>query len=126
MLFSPIRVGPVTLKNRISYSPTLTGFASVDGEVTRLILDYYRRLAQGGAGMIFVGSCSVDYPWSRNNYCPLRIDDDRFIFGLNKLAETIQETEPWQLLNYVMPADMVRLMIRLVLPKFLAVSLMEQ
>lgn len=89
-LFSPIQVGPHTLKNRISYSPTLTGFASVEGEVSRLLLDYYQRLARGGTGMIFVGSCSVDYPWSRNNYCPLRIDDERFIFGLNKLAETIQ------------------------------------
>ncbi|HAY21851.1 MAG TPA: NADH oxidase [Desulfobacterales bacterium] len=90
-LFSPLQVGPLTLRNRISYSPTLTGFATVDGEVSRLMLDYYNRLAKGGAGMVYIGSVSVDWPTSRNNYCVLRADDNRFIFGLNKLAETIQK-----------------------------------
>jgi len=90
-LFSPLKIGPLTLKNRISYSPTLTGFATVDGEVSRLMLDYYARLAKGGASMIYVGSITIDWPTSRNNYCPLRGDDNRFIFGLNKLAETIQK-----------------------------------
>lgn len=89
-LMSPIRIGPLTLRNRISYSPTLTGFATVDGEVSRLMLDYYSRLARGGAAMVYIGSVSVDWPTSRNNPCVLRGDDDRFIFGLNKLAEQIQ------------------------------------
>ncbi len=92
-LLSSLQIGPLTVKNRISYSPTLTGFATVNGEVSRLMLDYYEGIARGGAGMIYIGSVSVDWPHSRNNYCVLRADDERFIFGLNKLAETIQKNE---------------------------------
>lgn len=90
-LFSPIKIGALTLKNRISYSPTFTGFVNVSGEVSRLMLDYYGRIARGGAAMVYIGAVSVDWPKGRIHSCGLRADDDRFIYGLNKLSETIQK-----------------------------------
>ncbi len=50
-LFSPLRVGPVTLKNRIVNSAHQTGFAASRGYGPQL-LAYHRERARGGAGLI--------------------------------------------------------------------------
>jgi 2,4-dienoyl-CoA reductase (NADPH2) len=89
-LFSPIKLGPFTLKNRISYSSTCTGYATTSGEVSRMILDYYERVAKGGAAMVYIGSASVSSPTGFIQTGNLRVDDDRFISGLGKLSEVIQ------------------------------------
>lgn len=50
-LFSPLRVGPVTLKNRIVNSAHQTGFAAARGYGPQLIA-YHCERARGGAGLI--------------------------------------------------------------------------
>ncbi|HEY3954969.1 MAG TPA: NAD-binding protein [Streptosporangiaceae bacterium] len=50
-LFSPLRVGPVTLKNRIVNSAHQTGFATARGYGPQLVA-YHRERARGGAGLI--------------------------------------------------------------------------
>jgi 2,4-dienoyl-CoA reductase-like NADH-dependent reductase (Old Yellow Enzyme family) len=50
-LFSPLQVGPVTLKNRIVNSAHQTGFAA-GGRYTDRLLAYHQERARGGAGLI--------------------------------------------------------------------------
>lgn len=51
-LFSPTRIGGLTLANRIAMSPMTRSFA-IDHIVGPDIVDYYRRRAEGGIGLIF-------------------------------------------------------------------------
>src|SRR5207244_9287650 len=59
LLFSPIKIGHKTAKNRIVSTPHATGYGR-DGYPTQRYLDYYAYKAQGGVGVIQpFGSTSV-------------------------------------------------------------------
>ncbi len=55
MLNEPIRVGEITLKNRVVFPPLTTGYEEKDGSIGVKSLNFYRRIAQGGAGYIVLG-----------------------------------------------------------------------
>jgi len=50
-LFSPGRIGPVELRNRLVMAPMGTNYATASGEVTDRLLDYYAERAAGGTGL---------------------------------------------------------------------------
>ena len=50
-LFTRLRLGPLTLRNRVVFSAHLTGYA-VDGLPTAQHAAYYAARAKGGAGLI--------------------------------------------------------------------------
>jgi 2,4-dienoyl-CoA reductase-like NADH-dependent reductase (Old Yellow Enzyme family)/nucleotide-binding universal stress UspA family protein len=89
-LFEPFAIPPVPLRNRITMAPLFTAYAHRDGTVSELTLLHYREVACGGAAMVVVANCIVDPSgiWSKRS---LRADDDRFVPGLQKLAETIKQ-----------------------------------
>jgi len=89
-LFKPFAIHPVQLRNRITMAPLFTGYAHGDGRVSRLTLDHYKTLAGGGAAMIVVANAVVDQSGTLSRYS-LRVDDDQFLPGLRKLAETIKK-----------------------------------
>ena len=49
-LFSPLRIGPVSLRNRIVSTGHDTSMAH-DGHVTERLIAYHKARAKGGAGM---------------------------------------------------------------------------
>jgi len=58
-LFTPIRLGPVTVRNRIVSTPHATKFGK-DGYLTERYIRYYEEKAKGGAGLLqCFGSMSV-------------------------------------------------------------------
>jgi len=59
IVFSPGLIGSVEIKNRLVRSATMENGATPDGEVTRQLVDMYRRLAEGGAGLIVTGFMNV-------------------------------------------------------------------
>ncbi|WP_411036962.1 NADH:flavin oxidoreductase [Shinella sp. BYT-45] len=65
VLFRPFRIGSLELPNRIVMSPMTRGFApgGVPGSANA---DYYRRRAEGGAGLILSEGTVIDRPASRN------------------------------------------------------------
>lgn len=87
-LFSPIRVGRVTLESR-TWVPAMVPWRSTEeGFVTQNILDWYGRFAEGRPGAIVVEATGVrDIPSGPL----LRIGHDRFIPGLSKLVEVVRE-----------------------------------
>lgn len=87
-LFSPFHIGHVQLKNRIVMPPLATNLGQ-DGFVTPALLDYFEARARGGAGLIYTGNCSVDYPRGKDVANQLRVDDMKYCAGLNKLVERV-------------------------------------
>src|SRR5262245_13813029 len=86
-LFSPIRVGGVTLENRTWVPAMVPWRATEEGFVTQNILDWYGRFAEGRPGAIVVEATGVrDIPSGPL----LRIGHDRFIPGLSKLVEIVR------------------------------------
>ncbi len=66
-LFSPLRLGPVTVQNRIVFSAHLTNFAT-DGLPTEQHAAYYAARAAGGAGLIITEEHSThptDWPYEK-------------------------------------------------------------
>ena len=51
-LLSPIRIGPMTVRNRIVMPAMNTSYATTDGEVTDRLVGFYRARARGGVRMM--------------------------------------------------------------------------
>jgi mycofactocin system FadH/OYE family oxidoreductase 2 len=66
-LWSPIRLGPVTVRNRVVFSAHLTNYA-VDGRPSEQHAAYYEARAAGGAGLIVTEEHSThptDWPYEK-------------------------------------------------------------
>ncbi|NLZ93304.1 MAG: FAD-dependent oxidoreductase [Firmicutes bacterium] len=90
-LFSPGKIGNLTLKNRVMKAPQSSGMSNIDGSVTERLVRYYRDQAAGGAGMIIVEYAYVDDIGAKSAHCHLGISNNEHIPGLAWLAENIKE-----------------------------------
>ena len=88
-LFSPFRLGPLDLQNRIVFLPMYLAYPDPDHEVNDLVLDYYTESAGSGAGMVVVENVTVE-PCGLGNPRTLLISEDDFVPGLSRLATAIR------------------------------------
>jgi 2,4-dienoyl-CoA reductase-like NADH-dependent reductase (Old Yellow Enzyme family) len=88
LLFTPIKVGRLDIKNRVVMTPMVHGLASEDGRVTDKLKERYRRIAKGGVGWI-ISEAAVIQP-SKSPY-NLRISDDSFLPGLRELVNVVHD-----------------------------------
>lgn len=87
LLFSPVRLGPVTLEQRTWVPAMVPWRSNEDGFVTDDVLDWYERFAKGQPGAIVIEATGIrDIPSGPL----LRIGDDRFMPGLKELADTVR------------------------------------
>ena len=89
-LFLPLKVGQLSLKNRITMAPLYLGYAAEGGTVSRLLLDHYREMAKSGVAMVVVENATVDHPEGSGSNRTIRADTDDNLEGLARLAETIK------------------------------------
>lgn len=89
-LAQPIRVGRITLNNRLAVAPTCRNIATEHGYVTDRLMDVYRALGKGGWGLVTVEIAAVRAD-GRNFERMLLIDKDDAVPGLAELAEAIHE-----------------------------------
>jgi 2,4-dienoyl-CoA reductase-like NADH-dependent reductase (Old Yellow Enzyme family)/thioredoxin reductase len=88
-LFSPFQIRGRALQNRI-VMPALASFLiENDGTITEKTIEHYRLRAAGGPGMVIVEACAVS-PEGVVSPHQARIDDDRFVEGLSKIAAVIR------------------------------------
>jgi len=87
LLFSPIKVNGMELKNRIVMTGVGLGYIT-EGEVSDRLIDFYTIRARGGVGLIILGAAKIDEysGWVEQ----LSVEDDRFIPGLARLAKAVQ------------------------------------
>ncbi len=90
-LFSPEKIGGVTLKNRVIKAPQSSGMSNMDGTVSERLIRYYRGQAAGGSGMIIVEYAYIDDYGAKSAHCHLGISNNEHIPGLAWLAENIAE-----------------------------------
>ncbi|KMS61910.1 12-oxophytodienoate reductase [Sphingobium baderi LL03] len=60
-MFSPFRVGGISLRNRFVV-PSMQRGVSEDGCPPPLLADYYRRFAEGGFALVMSEACAIDHP----------------------------------------------------------------
>src|SRR5262245_60698826 len=86
-LFSPVRIGPVTLEQRTWVPAMVPWRATEDGFVTEEVIAWYERFARGRPGALVVEATGIrDIPSGPL----LRIGHDRYIEGLSRLVETVR------------------------------------
>ena len=90
ILFQPIRIGAITLKNRIAMPPIGTGFIDGEGFPTQQMFDYIEERAKGGAGLITLEVAAID-PRGRLSSKTFRIDEDKYLPAVSRLAEIIKK-----------------------------------
>lgn len=84
LLFEKIKVGNLTLKNRIMFPPVATSYES-NGFITEKSINFYNSIARGGTGLIILGSAS---PVKMLSSVPA-LYDDKFIPNLKKLTDKV-------------------------------------
>ncbi|MBW1778466.1 MAG: FAD-dependent oxidoreductase [Deltaproteobacteria bacterium] len=88
-LFSSFQIKGLHFKNRIVMPPLASFLLDRDGTVTDKAVEHYRMRAAGGPAMIIMEACAV----SREgivSFHQARIDEDRFVEGLSKIARVIK------------------------------------
>jgi 2,4-dienoyl-CoA reductase-like NADH-dependent reductase (Old Yellow Enzyme family) len=87
-LFTPGRIGPVELKNRVVMPPMTTRCADRDGFVTDEVIAYYGARADGGVGLVTVEMSAPERAGRHRNF-ELGIHDDAFVPGLRRLVDAV-------------------------------------
>ena len=89
VLFEPVNVAGMHLKNRFVRSATNDYLGRPDGSISAQQMDLYRDLAAGGVGLIVTGHAYVQHPLGRASVNQNAIYHDRFIDGYRRLAEAV-------------------------------------
>ncbi|WP_020678116.1 NADH:flavin oxidoreductase [Geopsychrobacter electrodiphilus] len=92
MLFSPLNLGRLTVKNRLMHSATYESMSETTGEVSPALLNRYRHLAKGGIGLIVPGHMNV-HPAGKAGLRQTGIYSDHLISGLKKLVSVVHEEQ---------------------------------
>lgn len=88
VLFQPIEIGGINLKNRVMMAPMGSAQSDAEGYVTDQTVAYYRRRAAGGVGAITVEAALVD-PSTRGH--EPRLHGAEFVPGMRRVAEAISD-----------------------------------
>lgn len=88
-IYEPIRIGNVTLKNRIMSPPMMSGLATPEGQVTQELIAFARRMAKSGAGLVVMGETSIDLNRAPDHVHGTNIGSDAFVPRYALLTEEI-------------------------------------
>ncbi len=91
MLFSPMNIGSVRIKNRVVMSPMLMGFGQFNGNATDKMADYYEARAKGGAGLIITEITRVNDLTGATSFGQLAASKNRNIESISTLAERVHK-----------------------------------
>ena len=101
-LFEPIALGSRTARTRTWIPAMVPWRATEDGFVTRDVIDWYRRFAEGKPGVLVVEATGIrDIPSGPL----LRIGHDRFVPGLAELARAVREGSNGETLLFIQLID---------------------
>lgn len=88
-LFQPLKIGGMVIPNRICHVPTDISSSNADGSVSERDIHHHSQVAKGGTGLIIVGATTPDAATGRPTVTCLVADNDNFIPGLTRLAESM-------------------------------------
>jgi 2,4-dienoyl-CoA reductase-like NADH-dependent reductase (Old Yellow Enzyme family)/thioredoxin reductase len=89
-VFQPFAIGRMELKNRLVFSPVVSGHATVrDGEVTDNLVDFIGACARTGVSRVGVGATPVDFGRARDFFGCLSATRDTDVAGIRRLSEEV-------------------------------------
>lgn len=91
MLFSPMKIGNVEIKNRILMAPMCMGFGQYNGCATETMMNYYEERAKGGVGLIFTEITRINDITGASSFGQLGMSHDYQIPALKEMADRIHK-----------------------------------
>lgn len=90
-LFSPLKIGSLTLQNRVGMAPMSMDYEAADGTVPKRLADVFVRRAEGGTGFVVIDAVTVDrkYPYMGNTTC---LDSDDLVPQFREFAQRVSIT----------------------------------
>ena len=89
-VFQPMKLGKLTLKNRIFAAPTSLNWIAVDGQLTLDTIAFYEQKAIGGAAVVTMGECIPHSATGKSHDRQVCLDDPRCLVSLSQLARAIK------------------------------------
>ncbi len=89
-LFSPIKIGPMEIQNRISLAPMANYMSDDIGRMTEPQIAFMEARAKGGAGLLIMGSLYVKHPQARFGVGQLGLYDDSLIPGYKTMVDAVK------------------------------------
>lgn len=86
-VFQPIKIGNMTVKNRIHFTPMVACVTTADGEANQEMLDWIGMQARTGVGYITIGDTQIDRERAQCFYGELNVTHDKFKDGLKLVTE---------------------------------------
>ncbi len=90
LVFTPARVGKLDLSNRLVRSATGERMCTPEGRVTPLLVEFYARLARGGAGLVITGHSFVRADGKASEGM-MGVHADRLLPGLKSLVAAVRD-----------------------------------
>jgi len=90
LLFAPVQIAGLALRNRLVMAPTAINFANPDGTPSEPQIEYYRMRAEGGVGLLVVEATFVRGD-GRSFPASLGLDKDSQVPPFGKLTQAIKE-----------------------------------
>jgi 2,4-dienoyl-CoA reductase-like NADH-dependent reductase (Old Yellow Enzyme family) len=88
-LFQSGTIGELVLKNRIVKSPQTTGLSNQDGTISQRTVNHYKRLAEGGTGLVLVEYSYIDDDAAKSIHAQVGVSRREHIPGLGWLADEV-------------------------------------
>jgi 2,4-dienoyl-CoA reductase-like NADH-dependent reductase (Old Yellow Enzyme family) len=90
VLLSPLKVGGITLRNRVVFGPHGTGFGT-DGNVPERLVAYQRERARGGVGLVILEATAIDESpiGVTGGLFHMRNIDDRVLPSYRRVADVV-------------------------------------
>lgn len=88
-LFSPIKIGNVTFKNRIIAAPTSLMNLTPEGHLTAENIAYYELKAKGGCAAVTLGESIVDSKTGKSHDQQIPLDDPHVLPSLSSLVKAM-------------------------------------
>jgi 2,4-dienoyl-CoA reductase-like NADH-dependent reductase (Old Yellow Enzyme family)/thioredoxin reductase len=89
-LFQPIKVGNLTLKNRITNAPTGTFLSSYDNHVTREVIEFSKPVGRGGAATVTLGSGFINRVLPPAAHHIVGLNDNWVVTYLSEWCEAVK------------------------------------
>ena len=89
-VFQPFAIGRMELKNRVVFSPVVSGHATIrEGEVTDNLVDFIGACARTGVSRVGIGATPVDFGRARDFFGCLSATRDTDVAGIRRLSEEV-------------------------------------
>ena len=102
-LFSSIKVGPLTLKNRIEAAPVNISNLPMSGYPTAENIAIFEGKAKGGAAIVHMGECRIDLKTGISHKLCIALDDPEVLPYLHAATDAIKKHNAFAAVELIHP-----------------------